>query len=376
MSYLPNKPTSHGVCLKTLADGHSRVMLAMEFVEGATEQSQKRYSNIGKAAAVTLRLTEPWHNQGPRVVIADSWFGGLPTSVALIEKRLHSVCNVKTHTKHFCKKELWADAKGSKGGWERNDRAYRLLELQVDGNKVQFAAAFHMDKAPMTLLGTAGSSNEAPIVTRRRVYMTQEGDLVHWVGKLEQPQIHAIYRTFFNAVDVHNKLALGPRSATAMCAKSLPLKIWLATLAMAATNAYLAYSKAAKLTSEDYSNSDFKTDLVQGLLECAGRSSVQAQAGAEPEGRLTRATLVATADKRMTMPPGLRGHGLSSHKDKRRKCTECGNMTKTICECGRAVCGVKQGVRCWAWHLEKVMTGAVDVEPIRAPRDKRARHTI
>jgi hypothetical protein len=38
MTYLPNKPTSRGVCLKTLADGNTRarVMLAIEFVESAT----------------------------------------------------------------------------------------------------------------------------------------------------------------------------------------------------------------------------------------------------------------------------------------------------------------------------------------------------
>jgi hypothetical protein len=87
-------------------------MLGMEFVEQGNEQAQKRYCDSGKSAAVTLRLTEPGHDQSPRIVLADSWFSGLPTSVALLQKRLYSVCNVKTHTKHFCKKELWADAKG------------------------------------------------------------------------------------------------------------------------------------------------------------------------------------------------------------------------------------------------------------------------
>jgi hypothetical protein len=52
--------------------------------------------------------------------------------------------------------------------------------------------AFHMDKKPMPLLGTAGSSKEAPVVTRRRVYVAEEGDLVSYQGPLKQPDTHAV----------------------------------------------------------------------------------------------------------------------------------------------------------------------------------------
>jgi hypothetical protein len=85
---------------------------------------------------------------------------------------------VKTHTKYFCKKELWADAKGAKIGHERNDRSYQQLRLRVNRKDATFTCTFHMNKAPMTLLGTAGSSREAPLVMRRRMYMTEDGDLV------------------------------------------------------------------------------------------------------------------------------------------------------------------------------------------------------
>jgi hypothetical protein len=84
MTYLPNKPTDHGLCLKTVADGHTRVMLGMESVEVADEQSKKAYTDTGKSVAMTLRLTEPWHTTSPKVVIADSWCGGLPTALMLL----------------------------------------------------------------------------------------------------------------------------------------------------------------------------------------------------------------------------------------------------------------------------------------------------
>jgi hypothetical protein len=98
-----------------------------------------------------------------------------------------------------------------------------------------------MDKAPMTLLGTAGSSCEAPEVMRRRVYLSAEGDVVHWNGILEQPNIHYKYRSYFNAVDIHNKLAMGPRSLCRIGASHLMLKLWLAVVAMCKTNAHLTY---------------------------------------------------------------------------------------------------------------------------------------
>jgi hypothetical protein len=49
LSVLPNKPTSKGVCLKTLCDASTRVMIAAEYVEGKAEQVLKRYADEGVA---------------------------------------------------------------------------------------------------------------------------------------------------------------------------------------------------------------------------------------------------------------------------------------------------------------------------------------
>jgi hypothetical protein len=49
------------------------------------------------------------------------------------------------------------------------------------------------------------------------VYMSEDGDLICLQGKLEQPNVHYLYRSFFNAVDVHNNLAVGPRSVSGVC---------------------------------------------------------------------------------------------------------------------------------------------------------------
>jgi hypothetical protein len=45
ITYLPNKPTDKGVCLKTLCDARTRVMIHFEFVEGKGEQGNKSYAD-------------------------------------------------------------------------------------------------------------------------------------------------------------------------------------------------------------------------------------------------------------------------------------------------------------------------------------------
>jgi hypothetical protein len=95
-------------------------VVAFDFEGSKEEQSLKRYVEEGRAAGVCLRLTEPWHNQGPRLLITDAWFG-VPTSYALWQRGWFSITNVNTHTKHFCKKELWADARSDRRTHDRND---------------------------------------------------------------------------------------------------------------------------------------------------------------------------------------------------------------------------------------------------------------
>jgi hypothetical protein len=251
ITVLSNKPMDKGVCLKSACDAHTRVMVSFEFVEARQEQAQKRYVEEGKSAVVTLRLTEPWHHKGPRVVLADAWFGGLLTAVALLLRGLFCVVNVKLQTKHFCKWELWADARGNRRTHDRSDRAYQQLKLEANAKEAMFTGAFHMDRKPMTLLATAGSSREAPPVMRRRVDVSDDGDVVRWRGELQQPNVHYLYGSFLNGLDVHNKLAVGPRIASSVCVSSLPLKLWLSFLAMLSeTNAFLLYARHHKLTSD------------------------------------------------------------------------------------------------------------------------------
>jgi hypothetical protein len=118
-------------------------MLAMEFVESTQQQARKSFVDEDKSAAVCLRLTEPWHHS-PHQLLADAWFGGMPTAFSLLKRGFFSITNVKIQTKHFCKKKLWADAGGKP--WAGDVRTYRQVTLQVAGKEATFTGAFHMDK--------------------------------------------------------------------------------------------------------------------------------------------------------------------------------------------------------------------------------------
>jgi hypothetical protein len=57
--------------------------------------------------------------------------------VALTKRDISSITNVKTHTKHFCKKEHWADAPGARLTHQCNDGAYQSLTMQVNGHRLR-----------------------------------------------------------------------------------------------------------------------------------------------------------------------------------------------------------------------------------------------
>lgn len=70
------------------------------------------------------------------------------------------------------------------------------------------------------------------------------GSIVRQQYTLEQPNMHSIYRSKFNAVDLFNRDAMGPLSVQfAVRTKSWYRRVFLALLGMSETNAMLAYRK-------------------------------------------------------------------------------------------------------------------------------------
>jgi hypothetical protein len=124
----------------------------------------------------------------------------------------------------------------------RHDHVHFRKEFYGPDNEPYWVyASGHRDVQPMLLCHTAGTSLDAE--TRDRVWRRQVGGVRRRaVFKLKQPDVHATYRSEFNAVDNFNKLALGPGTAQfAMRTMKWDRRVFFAMIAMAETNAYLAY---------------------------------------------------------------------------------------------------------------------------------------
>jgi hypothetical protein len=176
---------------------------------------------------------------------------------------------------------------------------------------------------------------------------------------LQQPFIHNNYRSYFNAVDVHNKLCVGPRSVCILGGNHLLLKLWLAMVAIAETNTYLTYAKLKKLSSDQYSHLDCRIDLEQELLR---RGQQAGQSAEEEEFPRTRSSTEGVATrvgvgKRMQMPPTFHGHALKRDETKNRKCMVCGTCCKSATYHALAVLGLV-ALQCMPkegrWHLHSL----------------------
>jgi hypothetical protein len=188
--------------------------------------------------------------------------------------------------------------------------------------------------------------------------MTQNGDLVRWTGEINQPDIHHMYRSNFNAVDVHNKLSVGPRSVCKVATGSLPLKLWLYLVACAETNAYLMYMHHHKLSSEQYNQANLKFDLEGELLQCAledGAVSAEARVCTRRGGDGMASGATHTGEQ--SVPASFQGHARTHVQGKHHKCMACGDRTKWFCGCGRAICGTQWNKTCYPWHMQGIISG-------------------
>jgi hypothetical protein len=143
---------------KTAADASSNILLNFEAVEGAEIDRKKKWVDDFKATtACTCRLMEPWKGTG-RVCVADSWFGSTRTVEELAELGLYAVMSVKKGSKDFPKKKL-KDLMKNRGdtAWYKNTFQ---LGVEGDGEEVTMYAAAHMDKKPLLLCATTGTSLE------------------------------------------------------------------------------------------------------------------------------------------------------------------------------------------------------------------------
>ena len=100
------RPVGNGV--KNLADAASQIVLNLELYEGKEPMSTKEFvKSFGATTTTTIRLTQPYHDSGRRV-IADSWFSSVKCASELMKCGLYCIILVKTIHKGFPRQLLGA----------------------------------------------------------------------------------------------------------------------------------------------------------------------------------------------------------------------------------------------------------------------------
>ena len=133
-------------------------------VEGKEADAAKKYRDqVGATTATTLRLVEPWRGSG-RTVVGDSWFGSCNTAEWLMDEMgLHSILAIKTGHAGYPKQELVAAVQG-----QRFSNCFKKIEVNLETGTRCFFAGAHMDKKPMLLLASCGTSLPGDTIRRER----------------------------------------------------------------------------------------------------------------------------------------------------------------------------------------------------------------
>lgn len=226
------------------------------------------------------------------------------------ELGLHSVLAVKTGHRGFPKQRLIEAVRG-----ERFSQHFLKVDVQLESGVRTFYAGAFMDKIPLLLVGTCGTSIAGERVTRHRREYT-EGRIVRSTYEVAQPGMHDTYRRNFNGVDLFNRDCFGSHSLQfAVSTKSWVRRMFLALFGMCETNALNAY----RATIGPMARYEWLVKLADKLIYnpfLEGDSSSDSEASIEYAGDC----------------------GNMVYFEHHRKCASCGASTHWMCPCGYACC--------------------------------------
>lgn len=237
-SYIKNKPRGEGIMCKCLADGKSKIMLALEIQEGQSAMELKEYQvrphahfkdandrnryqsqistgNLHKFhTAVTLRLAQPYFHSG-RVVVGDSAFGSIATIIALLLMGLYFVGTIKTAIIDFPLQffQQWSDSKDTQVG-SFNVLTTSIHHVANPGVHHQIMAVGYKggDSFLRTIGSSIGSTLPGDPARSTTTYMRgskNDVEIVEELLTLDQPKIIQEFHHFSHAIDIHNQLRQG-----------------------------------------------------------------------------------------------------------------------------------------------------------------------
>lgn len=318
---VPRKPTPVGREAHTTACGETGVVIYYEPYEGKERMAEAEYvSEAGKNPAKALRCTKPWHGSG-RLVILDSGFASVTCAMHLADKGMYFIGNVKTAHSSFPKK--WLLSKVPRRGM--NATCTTTVTTRA-GLQLHLLGAADMDRQPMALLGTAGTSS--PGRTLHRHFTTKRADGTYNVrdATLEQMHIHELYRKYFNALDRHNSIRQGGHCfEDSWKTQSWFVRDFQMLWGISEVNAWLLYRRF-KHGEEEQTFSTFRRGLCWQLLN---HPTWVAEWGTRNLRRPLGTGTLVVGDPHPLVPIGKSDRGFPIQKT----CVYCGRITTWNCMC-------------------------------------------
>jgi hypothetical protein len=178
----------------------------LEDLEFAGPLLDAGYKEIPAHAQWILRITEDYHGTD-RMLVADAGFGSVTAARLLYKVGIWCIMNIKgchkLAPKAWCLSHLR----------DRGD----TINLVNEEFGVPLLLSGHMDKKPMVLVATVGTSDNAVQALKRVRYRFKHDEgVMRRTYYLVHSVVHSMYRRFFNVVDVHNRSRHGVRDIAAV----------------------------------------------------------------------------------------------------------------------------------------------------------------
>ena len=203
---IKRKPHPFGLEFKTVCCAVTGVMINMEPQEGKDIMKWHPYvKEVNKSSAWCLRLCSPWF-WSKRTLVADAAFGQVRAVVALMEKGLYMLCNVKQCHKFFPKAVLKEQTPPFRSNNQCTTLTLQAKYTLSTGEEVKMQACGWRatNNMVVTYLGSCGLTTPGVARAKKRYQLLKNGNHKTIKYKVQRPGMGSEYQGKMGAVDGWN----------------------------------------------------------------------------------------------------------------------------------------------------------------------------
>ena len=245
-----------------------------------------------------LELTEPWHHSG-RLVTANTYFASVEAALAMKEKGLTFIGNVKQCSRRFPMEFL-----GNTTLPRRGSRAV-LASIDEETGKTELVAISWVDRNRRFFVTTTCGIGEGEEVFRKRLRQLDKSgrappDTV--IIEVAQPKAIATYYKGAGTIDRHNRI----RANELRMDRNLATRHWdkrfnLGVLGIICVDAYLFFQQVVHADNKMISCLEFFCKLADELIDNNEGIRMTRAAAEQDVGGVVNAASAATPTVRRTL---------------------------------------------------------------------------